>query len=172
MRTARVIDKSSVQGITNLLEAKVNEMVAGAQKRAAGQADAPLLPLVRLRVDYTGFSTINAQRFGQRFVGKVANPHDLLLFQKAPARKAKVCFYAASCNCLLGVALVMLMLFQAIVKGFRSCCALRSATELQGFSAASAVASLHKQLSLARACSQGCCGSCCQHGPHSAFSNP
>ena len=38
MRTARVIDKSSVQGITNLLEAKVNEMVAGAQKRAAGQA--------------------------------------------------------------------------------------------------------------------------------------
>ena len=129
MRTARVIDKSSVQGITNLLEAKVNEMVAGAQKRAAGQADAPLLPLVRLRVDYTGFSTINAQRFGQRFVGKVANPHDLLLFQKAPARKAKVCFYAASCNCLLGVALVMLMLFQAIVKGFRSCCALRSATE-------------------------------------------
>ena len=68
----------------------MNEMVAGAQKRAAGQADAPLLPLVRLRVDYTGFSTINAQRFGQRFVGKVANPHDLLLFQKAPARKPKV----------------------------------------------------------------------------------
>ena len=31
----------------------------------------PKLPLVRLRVDYTGFSTINAQRFGQRFVNKV-----------------------------------------------------------------------------------------------------
>ncbi len=83
----------------------MNEMVAGAQKRAAGQADAPLLPLVRLRVDYTGFSTINAQRFGQRFVGKVANPHDLLLFQKAPARKPKVrsysaqCSWSASCSC-------------------------------------------------------------------------
>ena len=76
----------------------MNEMVAGAQKRAAGQADAPLLPLVRLRVDYTGFSTINAQRFGQRFVGKVANPHDLLLFQKAPARKPKACSRCASCN--------------------------------------------------------------------------
>ena len=79
-----------MQGITKLLEAKVKEMISSAQKRAAGQADAQMLPLIRLRVDYTGFSTINAQRFGQQFVGKVANPHDLLLFQKAPARKPKV----------------------------------------------------------------------------------
>lgn len=48
-------------------------------KRAAAEqpppeGQAPLLPLVRLRVDYTGFSTVNAQKFGQRFVGKVANP--------------------------------------------------------------------------------------------------
>ena len=76
----------------------MNEMVAAGQKRAAGQADAPLLPLVRLRVDYTGFSTINAQRFGQRFVGRVANPHDLLLFQKAPVRKPKVWYLSASCS--------------------------------------------------------------------------
>ena len=82
----------SLQGVTKLLKAKVEEMVAGAQKRAAGQADAPLLPLVRLRVDYTGFSTINAQRFGQQFVGKVANPHDLLLFQKQATRKPKAGF--------------------------------------------------------------------------------
>ena len=40
-------------------------------------------------MDYTGFSTINAQRFGQKFVGKVANPHDVLLFSKAAARAAK-----------------------------------------------------------------------------------
>ena len=79
-----------MQGITKLLEAKVKEMISSAQKRAAGQADAQMLPLIRLRVDYTGFSTINAQRFGQQFVGKVANPHDLLLFQKAPTRKPKV----------------------------------------------------------------------------------
>ena len=43
-----------------------------------------------MQVDYTGFSTINAQRFGQKFVGKVANPHDILLWHKAPVRKAKV----------------------------------------------------------------------------------
>ena len=41
------------------------------------------------QVDYTGFTTINAQRFGQKFVGKVANPHDLILFSKAAARQAK-----------------------------------------------------------------------------------
>lgn len=35
-----------------------------------------------LQVDYTGFSTINVQRFGQKFVGKVANPHDVLLWHK------------------------------------------------------------------------------------------
>ena len=47
----------------------------------------PKLPLVRLRVDYTGFSTINAQRFGQRFVNKVANPQDLLIWHKAAVRR-------------------------------------------------------------------------------------
>lgn len=41
-----------------------------------------------VQVDYTGFCTINAQRFGQKFVGRVANPHDLLLFSKAASRKA------------------------------------------------------------------------------------
>lgn len=42
------------------------------------------------QVDYTGFSTINTQRFGQKFVGKVANPHDIILWQKAAKRKEKV----------------------------------------------------------------------------------
>lgn len=42
-----------------------------------------------LQVDYSGFSTINAQRFGQKFVGRVANPQDLLLFSKAALRKEK-----------------------------------------------------------------------------------
>ena len=41
-------------------------------------------------MDYSGFSTINTQRFGQTFVGRVANPHDMILWQKAPARRQKV----------------------------------------------------------------------------------
>ena len=47
------------------------------------------LPLIRLRVDYTGFGTVNSQRFGQKYVGKVANPHDMLLWAKAAARRVK-----------------------------------------------------------------------------------
>jgi double-strand break repair protein MRE11 len=59
------------------------------QARAERNSPEEVLPLIRLRVDYTGFSTLNSQRFGQRFVGKVANPHDILLWSKAAARKAK-----------------------------------------------------------------------------------
>ena len=49
-----------------------------------------VLRLAPLQVDYSGFSTINTQRFGQKFVGKVANPNDMVLWQQAAARKAKV----------------------------------------------------------------------------------
>lgn len=45
--------------------------------------------LVRLKVEYTGFFTINNQRFGQRFVGQVANPSDILLFHKARKQGGK-----------------------------------------------------------------------------------
>lgn len=38
--------------------------------------------LVRIRVEHSGFSTINNQRFGAQFVGKVANPGDILLFHR------------------------------------------------------------------------------------------
>ena len=42
-------------------------------------------------------STINAQRFGQKFVSRVANPHDMLLFHKAAARRVKVNCVATAC---------------------------------------------------------------------------
>jgi double-strand break repair protein MRE11 len=38
--------------------------------------------LVRLRVDHVGFSTLNNQRFGAKFLGDVANPNDILLFHR------------------------------------------------------------------------------------------
>jgi double-strand break repair protein MRE11 len=38
--------------------------------------------LVRLKVEHSGFSTLNNQRFGARFVGLVANPVDILLFHR------------------------------------------------------------------------------------------
>ena len=58
-----------------------------------------------MQVDYTGFTTINAQRFGQKFVGKVANPHDILLWHKAPVRKTKVSDGCSKCY-LVAVAVV------------------------------------------------------------------
>ncbi|EIE24780.1 DNA repair exonuclease [Coccomyxa subellipsoidea C-169] len=94
------LDPEKPEDVAAVIERKVAGMIAaagvrsaaaGARSAAAGAEDAARLklPLVRLRVDYTGFSTINAQRFGQKFVGRVANPHDMLLFHKAAARKAK-----------------------------------------------------------------------------------
>lgn len=46
------------------------------------------LPLVRLKVNYTGYSVINSKRFGQDFVDRVANPGDLLLFSAKRATNA------------------------------------------------------------------------------------
>nr|CAB3480182.1 unnamed protein product [Digitaria exilis] len=60
--------------VSNLIE-KVSETVASGSK--------PKLPLVRIKVDYSGFSTINSKKFGQKYVGKVANPQDILLFTKS-----------------------------------------------------------------------------------------
>ncbi|KAG7399543.1 Double-strand break repair protein mre11a [Phytophthora boehmeriae] len=40
------------------------------------------LVLIRLRVEHTGFPVLVNQRFGARFVGRVANPNDLLLFYR------------------------------------------------------------------------------------------
>ena len=37
-------------------------------------------PLIRLRVEYSGYTNFNVQRFGQQFVDHVANPKDILLF--------------------------------------------------------------------------------------------
>jgi double-strand break repair protein MRE11 len=41
------------------------------------------IPLVRIRVDYSGgYETFNPQQFGQKFINRVANPKDILKFQK------------------------------------------------------------------------------------------
>jgi double-strand break repair protein MRE11 len=65
----------------------VNDLISKAAENDVGHQEA-MVPLIRVRVDYTGFTTINPQRFGQKFVGKVANPHDILLFTKAAKKRA------------------------------------------------------------------------------------
>jgi double-strand break repair protein MRE11 len=48
----------------------------------------PTYVLVRLRVESDGFPSLHVQRFGQRFVGNVANPGDILLFAKQKKEKS------------------------------------------------------------------------------------
>lgn len=37
---------------------------------------------IRLKVEHSGFNPISSQRFGAQFIGRVANPDDMLLFFK------------------------------------------------------------------------------------------
>lgn len=63
------------------------------EQEAKDDADVspPKLPLVRLKVDHSHVpcTVIANSRFGQQFVGKVANPDSLLLFHKKAERRAK-----------------------------------------------------------------------------------
>ncbi|OLL26864.1 DNA repair protein rad32 [Neolecta irregularis DAH-3] len=52
----------------------------------------PPLPLIRLRVEYTGvYEVENPQRFSHRFIGRVANSNDIIQYhrKKATTRKSK-----------------------------------------------------------------------------------
>eukprot|EP00057_Strongylocentrotus_purpuratus_P023252 XP_011677726.1 PREDICTED: double-strand break repair protein MRE11A [Strongylocentrotus purpuratus] len=62
---------------------KVEALIQRAEDEHTGNRKQPTLPLIRLRVDYSGgFDTINVNRFGQKFVGRVANTKDLVRFTK------------------------------------------------------------------------------------------
>merc|ERR1719272_1951555 len=78
----------------DMLAKQVDEMLAEVRERTAtpitqAAESRAKFPLLRLKVDYTGFTTCNPQRFGQRFVDKVANPSELLLFQRKAKKEDK-----------------------------------------------------------------------------------
>jgi double-strand break repair protein MRE11 len=66
--------------ISRYLHTKVEAIIERVKKSAHEDGKKEALPLIRLRVEYTGFNLINLSRFGQLFVGKVANPMDILNF--------------------------------------------------------------------------------------------
>ncbi|BGP25655.1 double-strand break repair protein MRE11 [Rhodotorula toruloides] len=89
--------------VTKYLKTKVNELIERANQKwdelhQDNDDSERLLPLIRLRVDYSGgpdgnsqFEVGNPQRFGQDFVDKVANPRDIVQFhRKLTTRNAKV----------------------------------------------------------------------------------
>ncbi|KAF3778786.1 Double-strand break repair protein [Nymphaea thermarum] len=80
------IDPNDQTSVLEHLDEVVQKMIEKASKCHDGRSEHKL-PLVRIKVDYTGFMTINPQRFGQKYVGKVANPQDILIFSKAAKKR-------------------------------------------------------------------------------------
>jgi double-strand break repair protein MRE11 len=76
-----------MQGRDKMQQVREEAKAAGSN---AGEEDCPLKyklakpdeVLVRVRVEHSGFTSLNNQRFGARFVGQVANPDDVLLFHR------------------------------------------------------------------------------------------
>jgi double-strand break repair protein MRE11 len=90
---SRVEDLSPSDGKAThrYLEGVVNDLIQRAKDEweiehqelvSDGNSNMPA-PLVRVRVDYSGgYDTFNPQQFGQKFVNRVANPSDILKFQR------------------------------------------------------------------------------------------
>ena len=76
---------TSAAQVEELLTARIEAILA--ETSSVQRPQAPPLPLVRLRVDYSGdFQPPNTQRFGQRFIDRLANPRDLLLLHRRRER--------------------------------------------------------------------------------------
>lgn len=72
--------------VESYLRKKVEDLIV----RAKGDSSSKKLPLVRLKVDYHGgYSTFSLARFGQKFMDKVANPNNILLWQCKRGRQEK-----------------------------------------------------------------------------------
>ena len=76
------------------LTIKTNEMIERAQECADDgnpyqahfrnpENGNAVVPIVRIRVENSDFPALNLQHFGQQFVGKVANPNEVLRFYKS-----------------------------------------------------------------------------------------
>ncbi|KAK9333498.1 Mre11 DNA-binding presumed domain-containing protein [Lipomyces starkeyi] len=74
-----------IQQVTELIE-QANEQWIQANSEVSGQLltdEDPPLPLIRLRVEYSGgYEVENPRRFSNRFVGKVANVNDVVQFYR------------------------------------------------------------------------------------------
>lgn len=76
-------DGDAQKKLENFFSLKVNEMIIEARKRRSGHLKQPTLPLIHLQIMYTDEAHfINTLRFGQAFIGKIANPDTLLAFKK------------------------------------------------------------------------------------------
>jgi len=76
--------------VTNFLQGRVDAALLALQNELnqlpPSEVPPPALrlPLIRIKVEHSGFRVLSNQRFGASYVGKVANPADILLFYRKP----------------------------------------------------------------------------------------
>ena len=83
--------RATEQRVTEALLRHVNKMIRerlppSAAPHQQEQQEHRRLPLVRLRVEGTGYDTPHPQRFGQELVGRVANPGEVLRVMRRGAK--------------------------------------------------------------------------------------
>ncbi|ESO84026.1 hypothetical protein LOTGIDRAFT_108504 [Lottia gigantea] len=78
------------QKVESYCQQKVENLLLKAEAEHTGNAKQPDKPLIRLRIDYSGgFEPFSVYRFGQKFVDKIANPKDIVLFQRKKVHSIK-----------------------------------------------------------------------------------
>ncbi|KAJ0406976.1 hypothetical protein P43SY_005209 [Pythium insidiosum] len=75
-------DPNVAARIHDVLERHVLKLLDEAEEEFRDRPPELKEVLIRLRVEHTGFPVVHSQRFGGRFVGRVANPNDILLFHR------------------------------------------------------------------------------------------
>ncbi|XP_052899403.1 double-strand break repair protein MRE11 [Anopheles moucheti] len=85
------LDEGDVQQkVKDFAAERIEAMIERAQTQLTGYPRQPKLPLIRLRLILTEVEQqFNAIRFGMRYVNRVANPLDMVIFKKKPKVKVK-----------------------------------------------------------------------------------
>lgn len=77
--------------VTDYVKKRVTEMLQEAKEQMSGHEKQPLLPLIRLRIEVNEeCQMFNIIRFGQAYIGVVANPLDMVLFARRFGKKTKL----------------------------------------------------------------------------------
>ncbi|GEQ72663.1 hypothetical protein JCM33374_g6350 [Metschnikowia sp. JCM 33374] len=87
---------ASKADVSAFLNQQVEQLISEAltQAKTPSSVGEVLLPLIRLRVDHTGnYDVENSRRFSNRFVGKIANVNDIILYHKKKANALPVTDY-------------------------------------------------------------------------------
>lgn len=77
--------------VKKIVAEKVEEMLELAKTKLTGHPKQPTEPIIRLRIQFENEEQIfNAIRFGQAYVGRVANHNDMILRQKQPKKRDEI----------------------------------------------------------------------------------